>query len=342
MSDEMAQGLFEDETSVQLEQVVFDYRLLSADTRVFVLEKTDETQWLLKKTAENIIKIGKNLQEVKARLPHGMFLPWLKSEFGLSEKMARNFMYVKDRFENKSVNFTDLSISALYLLSAPGTPPEAVDEALQRAEKGEKITHALAKQIIEAQDALKKAQEAEAQARADAILAQQQLFNVQEKYASESARWDVEKEALTKPDTVTVEVVKEVIPLSAVQEMKRLESQLGKQKSDYDKQEAELHAKKAYIARLEDDIRTAAINKELTDNADRIRQKWRLITNETHSSMMRLIGQLPTPIDLRSFEDEDWERVNQLKETLRRVLDECDNLHVAPVSSGPFMLRGVK
>jgi len=43
--------------------------------------------------------------------------------------------------------------------------------------------------------------------------------------------------------------------------------------------------------------------------------------------MMRLLGQWPTPLDVRSFESDDWERLSQLKSTLKRVLEECDNLN---------------
>ena len=32
-------------------------------------------------------------------------------------------------------------------------------------------------------------------------------------------------------------------------------------------------------------------------------------------------------LDINSFESDDWERLSQLKTTLKRVLEECDNLH---------------
>jgi hypothetical protein len=167
--------------SDQVEQMIFDYRLLSVEKREFVLQKTDETQWLLKKTAENIIRIGKNLQAVREILPHGMYLPWLQSEFGMSETSADRFRQVSNRFggESKSPNLGDFSISALYLLAAPSTPQSAINEALKFAEDGKKVTHAMAQKIIEAEKAKEQAEKAAADSQAELILAQQHLFEVQ-------------------------------------------------------------------------------------------------------------------------------------------------------------------
>jgi hypothetical protein len=65
---------------------------------------------------EDIIEVGNDLQAVKDALPHGQFLPWLKAEFGWSERSAQNFMSVK--------------------------------KAVEKAEAGEEITIATAKEIV--------------------------------------------------------------------------------------------------------------------------------------------------------------------------------------------------
>ena len=51
----------------------------------------------------------------------------------------------------KSENFSDLRIpvSALYLLAAPSTPSEAVDEVIERAKSGERQAHAEIKDTID-------------------------------------------------------------------------------------------------------------------------------------------------------------------------------------------------
>lgn len=391
--------LFDDEniTPVPLEQVVFDYRLISADKREFVMQKTDETQILLKRTTEKIIQIGKNLQEVKNTLPRGMFLPWIRSEFGMSRQTADRFMQVADRFGDKVLTVSTLSISAsaLYLLASTATPQEAIDETFQRAETGENITKELAKQIIEAQEAIKQAQEAEAKAKAEALVAQQQLFNTEfeasskiEELAQQIESLQEEMDRLVKPE-VQIQL-KEVLPpekqaeLEELQEKVRvLESELENEKVTVPEEKQEelallkesvakleqdlekerkavplstqkklekmqeeinnLESMKAFqterIGKLEEDMRIALLAKEAAENADRVRQSWRIITNDVHSSLMKLLSQWPTLIDVKSFGDDEWERLASLQSTLRRVLEECDNLYTPITSTSPRMLR---
>jgi hypothetical protein len=63
----------------------FDYALLKlkADDLSLVMTKTEETKVLLKRTAENVIRVGLNLLAVKQVLPHGTWLPWLQVEFDM-------------------------------------------------------------------------------------------------------------------------------------------------------------------------------------------------------------------------------------------------------------------
>lgn len=129
--------------------IPFEYGSLHEDTRLFVQQRTDEIKELMRSTAEDIIHIGQKLLDVKERLDHGDFESWLDKEFAWSLRTARRFMNVATRF--KPANLADLSVapSALYLLSAPSTPDEAVEEALDRAADGEQITHQVAKSIVE-------------------------------------------------------------------------------------------------------------------------------------------------------------------------------------------------
>ena len=103
----------------------------------------------VKKTVENIIEVGNELLAVKESLDHGHFLPWLKAEFGWSERTARNFMAIAEHF-GKSAKFADLPIqpSAAYLLAAPAVPDEAREAAIEKAKAGEQITVLAAKAIV--------------------------------------------------------------------------------------------------------------------------------------------------------------------------------------------------
>lgn len=135
------------EQSSTQEEEGFDYKILSPTTRIIVQQHANEIKTLMRLSAEGIINIGQRLLEVKEQLAHGSFEMWLKSEFNWGMWTARKFMQVTRQF--KSVNFTNLSIdtSALYLLAAPSTPEAVRQKALERAEKGEAITHAEVKAI---------------------------------------------------------------------------------------------------------------------------------------------------------------------------------------------------
>jgi hypothetical protein len=109
-----------------------------------VRSAADRIRDRVNKTFEDIIKAGNDLLAVKEALPHGQFLPWLKAECGWSEWSAKNFTSVAEKF--KSAKIADLPIrpSAAYLLAAPAVP----DEAREKAEGGEQITFATAREIV--------------------------------------------------------------------------------------------------------------------------------------------------------------------------------------------------
>ncbi|BAY49697.1 hypothetical protein SAMD00079811_73260 [Scytonema sp. HK-05] len=129
------------------EEQSFDYSVLDPRTKLFLQLHTKEIKSLMRRTAEDFIKIGQKLLEVKEKLGHGHFEDWLKAEFNWGMWTARKFMQITRRF--KSVNFTDLSIdaSALYVLASPSTPEVVLQEAFKRAGQGEVITHAKVKEI---------------------------------------------------------------------------------------------------------------------------------------------------------------------------------------------------
>lgn len=129
--------------------VGFNYELLDAKVADQARSSADRIREKVKRTIEDIVDVGNDLVSVKEALPHGQFGPWLKAEFGWTERTARNFMAVAERF-GKTETISDLTIqpTAAYLLAAPSTPDEARELAIERAEKGEQITTAIAKEIL--------------------------------------------------------------------------------------------------------------------------------------------------------------------------------------------------
>lgn len=127
----------------------FSINDLPFEKRNQVQIKTDLIKGLLRKSAEEIIEVGSYLAEVKDLLDHGQWLGWLKAEFAWSEDTARNFMRVSKRFKSRIITDLYVAPTVLYLLAAPSTPQQAIDEVLSRAKQGEPITVEAARQIVD-------------------------------------------------------------------------------------------------------------------------------------------------------------------------------------------------
>lgn len=119
---------------------LFDYSALAPDLQVAVKTATERIKLRMKRTAEDIIEIGKDLIAIKEKLPHGQFLPWIASEFEMSEPTAKNFMAVARRFGDKTLIISDFNPTVLYQLAAPSTPDEVVEQVIEKAASGETVT----------------------------------------------------------------------------------------------------------------------------------------------------------------------------------------------------------
>jgi len=211
-------GLFDEEFGItQPEQTLFDYDLVPVDRRGFVLQKTAEIQWLLKRTSDDIVKIGQFLVEVKDRLPHGMFGRWIESEFEMSPSNARNYMSIAHRFGGKTPTVGVLNMGlGLRLLTELATAP---DEVIDQVVVGDipPTKEAIKEAKLEARMAKLEASRSKAEAQA----AQLQLFNNQDAAQQEISELTRQMEALKleletaiTPEVQTIEVDKEVLPQS--------------------------------------------------------------------------------------------------------------------------------
>ena len=100
---------------------------------------TQDLRIALKRETTDIIGIGDLLVEARYHLKHGKWLPWLKQEFSLSDRSARNYMQAA-KFAAKSETVSDLgnlSPSALYAISSDSGfyTPEIIKVILQEAKK---------------------------------------------------------------------------------------------------------------------------------------------------------------------------------------------------------------
>jgi hypothetical protein len=98
----------------------------------------------------DILEIGARLREVRNLLYHGEWERWLDCEFGWSSRTARRCMAAAKAFADKTdiVSELPIDIGALYLLARPRMPEEARAQAVERAKLGERITRAVAADIV--------------------------------------------------------------------------------------------------------------------------------------------------------------------------------------------------
>jgi hypothetical protein len=130
----------------------FDYGQLDAATSEFIIKAAGEIRRLGQQTIENVLTIGQHLIEVKARLGHGHFGPWLAAEFGWTDRTALRFMQCYEFVSSNPTPMSDLvrhlDPTGLYELAAPSTPESARQEVLDRVKQGGLVSTAEVKTIV--------------------------------------------------------------------------------------------------------------------------------------------------------------------------------------------------
>ncbi|HEX3410318.1 MAG TPA: DUF3102 domain-containing protein [Stellaceae bacterium] len=94
-----------------------------------------------------MIEIGRHLIEVKERVGHGHFLDWVEEEFEWKERAAENYMAVARAFPHARADLP-MTHEAMRLLAGPSAPEAARQDAIARAEAGERITKEEARALI--------------------------------------------------------------------------------------------------------------------------------------------------------------------------------------------------
>ncbi|PKL74378.1 MAG: hypothetical protein CVV27_20800, partial [Candidatus Melainabacteria bacterium HGW-Melainabacteria-1] len=90
-------------------------------------------------SVEDIIGIGRDLNQAKRLLPHGQFTDWLTREFDLGYHTANRLMHVAEQLGDKVSTVLTLSKRALYELASPSTTSEIRHQILQQLEAGNTI-----------------------------------------------------------------------------------------------------------------------------------------------------------------------------------------------------------
>jgi hypothetical protein len=114
----------------------FDYTDVSSSVAKFLKGQADRIR---RSVGKSIIEIGKDLVAAKHYLSHGAFLRWVESEVGIPARTAQAYMQVAQWATGKNATVALLPPTLLYLLSAPSTPKDFIDDVLKRAGAGEHI-----------------------------------------------------------------------------------------------------------------------------------------------------------------------------------------------------------
>ena len=126
----------------------FDYEDLAPKDVAKCEQAVEKIAGYQRRMAGDIVSIGKELLAVKERLPHGSFYAWIEHYFQWSRPTATRMMQAAETFKSFNLNALTIDQSALYLLSSDKCPDEIREEVVQRAEQGERITHASVKQAL--------------------------------------------------------------------------------------------------------------------------------------------------------------------------------------------------
>ena len=83
----------------------------------------------LRTSSRDAIEIGNDLLKAKKTLGHGRFLPWIKDNFGMSERTAERYVALAMRLGSNSDTLSDLPLTILHKLAAPSTPDAVIEIA---------------------------------------------------------------------------------------------------------------------------------------------------------------------------------------------------------------------
>lgn len=147
----------------------FDYGCVSSDVAQFLRGQADRIH---KTSARSIINIGRDLVAAKHFLSHGMFLRWATSEVGISPRTAQAYMQLAQWATSKGERISRLPPSILYVLSAPSTPQEFVDEVMKRVEDGERVVASALRSELRARVSRRRLLPAEAEPSTSRLIAE--------------------------------------------------------------------------------------------------------------------------------------------------------------------------
>jgi hypothetical protein len=126
----------------------FDYSRLPPADRDWLRQRTEDLRGILDRSTRNFVRIGQVLGQARDRIEDKRFQKWVRAEFPWSRATAYRLIRVADEVGENLSQIETFGISALYVLTQPGTPPKAREEAFRRAARGERVTLADVRDLV--------------------------------------------------------------------------------------------------------------------------------------------------------------------------------------------------
>lgn len=281
----------------------------------------------MKRTAEDIVAIGKDLIVLKEELGHGNFLPFIKMRYQLDQKTVINFMRVAEKF-GSNLELFQISPTILYELAAPSTPDEVVQLVTEKVESGETVS---VKEVKELKRQAKETEEENKRIHQE-LTVNKQMVNFLKKDIEEfNQERDQLKKELEKLQSIAAQpVVKEVEVIKEVQVVK----EVPVIPDGYASVEQAIAEKQARLKELEkeENIRLEERRKQLIDMHDLERRIKDGLDAEkaTTRAMSQVIGRLRVAMgEAKSYSVKiNTELVSDIHlEELSKVIIEINNIY---------------
>ena len=114
----------------------FDYNTVPASIRSDLQAQAKLIRKLIAKTTADLIDLGRHLIAAKQRIGHGLFIPWVGGEIGISGRTAQRYMAIAQLAEAKNDSVSLLPPTILHRLAAPSAPLEVVNYVIGQANDG--------------------------------------------------------------------------------------------------------------------------------------------------------------------------------------------------------------
>ena len=110
--------------------------------------QASEVRSLIRKTSDDLYRIGEILSAVKETLHNRNFAKWCELEVGIKKSSAYKYLSIYDRFSEKKEIVGNIDPGVLMDMGVKSTPQVVVDRVVEKAEAGEQVSSSDAKEFI--------------------------------------------------------------------------------------------------------------------------------------------------------------------------------------------------